>query len=158
VHWIGKLRSSEWQERRKAAVELRKDGGPPPEAVHQLLLSIQYEQNPKVQGEMLITLGASGAAEAKPCIDARIHYPDEDVRKQAKRALKEWLVQNSLMGTRDDLPPEPHPFYGPVHVPPGAPGSRPLPPVYYPPPGVVVVPAPPPAPPPPPATAPGETI
>jgi hypothetical protein len=168
VHWIGKLRSAEWEERRKAAVELRKDGGPLPEATHQLLWSIQYEQNPEVCGEMLITLGASGAAEAKPIIDARIQGPDEDVRKAAKRALKEWLVRNSLMGQRDDLPPPPHAFYGPVHVPPGAPASRALPPPagYYamPPPGVVVVPAsgqPPPAPPAPPATPaqpPGETI
>lgn len=123
---ISMLQSPVWQERRAAAIQLRDDDGPPPEVFPHLYAAIQTEQNPYAYDALLVTLGASGAAEAKPLIDARINDPDEDVRKSAQAALKLWLVRNSLMSEDEELPPPPHPFYGPVQVPPGAPASRPM--------------------------------
>src|SRR5262245_51179571 len=70
---IGMLRSPDANERKDAANKLRKRDPMPPEAVPHLFAAIQVEQNPEAYDAMLLALGASGAAEAKPLIDARIN-------------------------------------------------------------------------------------
>jgi hypothetical protein len=123
---VANLRSPEWETRRHAADQLRDDGGPIPEALPALYDAMMHEHNLKAYGAMLITLGASGIAEARPLIDARMSDPSEDMRRWAKRALNLWLVRNGLMSENDDMPPLGDPLYGPPPpLPPTAPGSHP---------------------------------
>jgi hypothetical protein len=124
---IAMLDSADWTARRKAADSLAQGEGPPTEAVRPLYAALRREQNPKAYGAMLIALGASGIAEARPLIDARVNDPDGDMQQWARAALKRWLVRNSLMGEEDALPPPPHRLYGPSSPPPGAPGAQPTP-------------------------------
>jgi hypothetical protein len=98
---VADLRNPSAQERRRAADELRTDGGVPPEAIGPLLQAIQVEQDRPAFGAMMITLGQSGVPEAKPIIDSRIPEPDRDMRRWAARALKYWLIANR------QLPPDP---------------------------------------------------
>src|SRR5262249_60607218 len=90
VDAIRNLQSADREDRRHAADELRDDNGPPPEAIPYLLAAIQHEQNPKAFGAMMITLGKSGIVEARSIIDPRVNDPDEDMRRWARRALKQW--------------------------------------------------------------------
>jgi hypothetical protein len=124
---VAQLASADWQARQKAAEELGQGEGPPASAVPALYAALRKEQDARVQGALLVAFGASGAAEAKPLIDARIADPDADAQGHARRALKKWLVRNMLMTDDEELPPPPHRFYGQVQLPPGAPGSKPTP-------------------------------
>jgi len=98
---VADLRNPDPDKRQNAADDLRTDQGVPAEAIPHLLQAIQTEQNPKAYGAMLITLGRSGVAEAKPLIDARIPDMDRDMRRWVSRALKYWLIANK------QLPPDP---------------------------------------------------
>ncbi len=101
---IAELRSPDPNARQSAADDLRTDNGVPAEAVSPLLQAIQTEQEPKVRGAILITLGRSGVPEAKPIIDQHINTDDRDMRRWASRALKYWLIANKQMGPDDPLP------------------------------------------------------
>ena len=98
---ISDLRNPSAQVRRSAADGLRMDEGVPAEAIGPLLAAAQVERHRPAFGAMMITLGRSGVAEAKPLIDARIPEPDPDMRRWAARALKYWMIANR------QLPPDP---------------------------------------------------
>lgn len=76
--------------RREAAEKLRDNGGPPADAVPHLLKAIRRESDPDTLGEMLETLGASGAAEARPVLEAHLNHPEKDVRSGAEKGLSRW--------------------------------------------------------------------
>jgi len=124
---IAMLDSADWMVRQRAAVALAEGAGPPAEAVPPLYRAMFKERNPQVYGAMLIAIGASGIAEARPLIDARINDPDGDMQQWARTALKRWLVANSLMDPQEELPPPPHRLYGPATPPPDSPASKPTP-------------------------------
>jgi HEAT repeat protein len=95
---IPALRSMDPTTRALAADDLRSDDatGVPPAAVPALLQALSSEPEPKVRGALLMTLGRSGAPEAKDPIDeALAEDPDPYVQKCAKRALAYWRVQNA---------------------------------------------------------------
>jgi len=73
-----------------------------------LIAAAQKETNPKALGAMLITLGSSGAPEAKPLIEARVNDPDSDMRRWARRGMKNWLQKNGTM-VRADIATAPPP-------------------------------------------------
>jgi hypothetical protein len=98
---LAKLGSQDWKDRRDAADDLREDGGPPQQAVVALAMAASRERHPKALGAMLLTLGASGAPEAKPIIEAHVDDGDSDVRRYARRAMKSWLVRNGQNVRRD---------------------------------------------------------
>jgi hypothetical protein len=78
-------------DRRKDAAEmLRDDGGPPGSAVPALLAAEARETDPEAREQILITLGASGAPEARPALEAAMRDPERDVRKGAERGLHLW--------------------------------------------------------------------
>ncbi len=83
--------------RSRAADSLRSDeaNGVPPAAVPDLLKALASEPDPVVRSSLLLTLGRSGAPDAKaPIDDALIEDPDPHVRRAAKRALAYWSAQN----------------------------------------------------------------
>lgn len=124
---IAMLDSADWMVRKKAAIALAEGMGPPDEALRPLYRAIFKEQNPEAYGQMLIAMGASGIAEARSLIDARINDPDADMQQSARTALKRWLVRNSVMAEDEELPPPPNRLYGPLPLPPDAPGAKPQP-------------------------------
>jgi HEAT repeat protein len=101
---VGLLRHPDPAVRRRAADDLRMDGGVPAPAIQPLLDAIAVERDKKAHGAMLITLGKSGVPEAKPHIDGALPVPDEDVRRWAARALKFWLIATGRMHPDQDLP------------------------------------------------------
>jgi hypothetical protein len=83
--------------RRKSADGLRHGDEVPAEAVPKLLAAISKEQDQEVYGAELITLGASGAPDAKPYICKNIGGgPGGDVRmsRWASHALTAWMRKN----------------------------------------------------------------
>lgn len=98
---VALLQSPDWEKRRGAADDLRDNNGPPPPAVPYLIAAAQKETHPKALGAMLITLGSSGAPEAKPLIEARVNDPDSDMRRWARRGMKNWLQKNGTMVRQD---------------------------------------------------------
>ena len=127
--------------RRATAIDMRDNIPLPPHIVAMLIEAAEIETDRKAYIDMLKTLGASGVMEARPLIDRHILSKDNFMRRHSRKALKLWLVANRLMGQDADLPPPPHPYYGPTpHLPPDAPASRSLhgivnPPYLPPPPG-----------------------
>ncbi len=94
---ITSLRSADADTRRRAAEDLRRDDpdGVPTEAVPALITALASEPQPAVRGAILLTLGRSGASEAKGAIEGEIAIEtDPQVKRQAKHALKEWTAQN----------------------------------------------------------------
>lgn len=91
-------------ERQRAADALRTDSGVPKEAIQPLIDHYGREQVPKVRGAILITLGRSGAPEAKPLIDQAIPTEDRDMRRWAGRALKYWMIQNGQIAETHEFP------------------------------------------------------
>jgi hypothetical protein len=98
---VALLQSPDWEKRREAADDLSEHNGPPPPAVPYLLAAAQKETNAKALGAILITLGNSGAPEAKPLIEARVNDPDSDMRRWARRGMKNWLKKNGTMVRQD---------------------------------------------------------
>lgn len=85
--------------RRNSADGLRDGGDVPPDAVPKLLAAIANEKEPEVIGAELITLGASGVAEAKPIICKYVGGgPNGDVRmsRWASHAQTAWLKKNPM--------------------------------------------------------------
>ena len=140
------LRSDSASTRRKTAMRMRDKIPLAPHLVAQLITAAEVEGDRKAYVEMLLTLGQTGAMEARPLIDRHILSVDKWLRKHARRALREWLVANRLLHEDDDLPEPPHRLYGPPPVlPPTAPAAHslqglaartPLSPMYVPPHGV----------------------
>ena len=118
---VAKLQSRDWEDRRDAAEDLRDDGGPPAIAVPHLIAAAQKETAPKALGAMLITLGASGAPEAKPLIEARVNDPDPDMRRWARKGMKNWQAKNGERVRQDVSTPAltpPPATTGPAAAPP----------------------------------------
>jgi hypothetical protein len=91
------LRAPDAETRRRAADALRSDSeaGVSPAAVPALLAALDDEPVPAVRGAILITLGRSGAPEAKAPIDQVLrNASDPDMMRWATRALKYWMLQN----------------------------------------------------------------
>src|SRR5262245_29316146 len=84
------LGAADADDRKEAAEKLRKDGGPPLDAVPHVIAAIQRERDGEARAEMLITLGASGSADAKPVLEANLNDRDKDVREGAQKGLKLW--------------------------------------------------------------------
>jgi len=94
---VASLRAPDAETRRQAADDLRTDetNGVPADAVPALLHALTSEPEPAVRGSILLTLGRSGAPEAKPAIDDAIATEsDLHLVRNAKLARKYWLVQN----------------------------------------------------------------
>jgi HEAT repeat protein len=106
---IAKLESPDWEVRREAADDLADDNGPPKEAVAPLVAAAGKERYPKALGAMLLTLGKSGAPEAKPVIEGHVDSKDTDVRRYARRAQKSWLLKNGHTVRKDVETPAPAP-------------------------------------------------
>ena len=114
------LRSPDWKTRRSAADDLRTKQGVPEQAIGPLLEGIAVEQQKETYGAMLITLGRSGVAEAKPWIDRTIPTTDRSMRRWAARSLKYWLIANGQLGP-DQALPDGWPYGQPGFPPPLAP-------------------------------------
>jgi HEAT repeat protein len=94
---VTSLRSPDTEVRQRAADDLRADdaNGVRPFAVPALLSALASEPEPDVRGAILLTLGRSGAEEAKAAIDDAIaSETDPHVQRAARRALTYWRVQN----------------------------------------------------------------
>jgi hypothetical protein len=92
---VGGLRSPNPEVRMEAARDLEgqaADGALPPHAIQALLQSAQTETDPRTKGAVMIALGHSGVAEAKPLLDQYVQTSDPDQRRWAVRALKKWVV------------------------------------------------------------------
>jgi HEAT repeat protein len=91
---VGELRNPDPNVRRNAADALRTPEGVPPQAVPALLSALTTEVDPPVRGAILITLGRSGAAEAKPAIDQSVMAAaDKNMQRWTGRALRYWMIQ-----------------------------------------------------------------
>ena len=95
------LGSRDAHNRKEAAEYLRKNDGPPADAVPMLVDALARETDRGAKEEMLMTLGASGAPEAKPAIDAHLDDTDADVRRTAHKAEKRWETKNGHAVRRD---------------------------------------------------------
>ena len=94
--------------RRQAADSLRSDteAGVPARAVPELLAALQSEPDPEVQGAILVTLGRSGAPEARaPIQQALVAATDPRMHRWAERAWKYWRLQTG------DIPENPRGGY-----------------------------------------------
>jgi hypothetical protein len=128
---MARLQSPDPDEREDAADDLRDGGGPPAAAVPVLVAVVQHETDMKALRAELLTLGASGAMEARPVLEAHLRHPDEDVRKAAIKAIQRWQERAAYMSNRYRVPyapppppaaaPAPHP--GEPAAPPPAPTS-----------------------------------
>jgi hypothetical protein len=98
---IARLTSPEWKERREAADDLGEHENPPVEAVGPLIAAASRETAPKALAAELLTLGWTGAPEAKPVLEAHLGDHDDDVRRAARKAMKRWQTKNGQMVRRD---------------------------------------------------------
>ncbi len=93
--WIAQLGDADPQKRQQAADELRSDAGVPSEAVAPLIAAFKRDTTPNAKGAEAISLGASGAAEAKPLIDDYVRNArTREQQRWAGRALKYWMQRN----------------------------------------------------------------
>ena len=90
------LQDEDFKQRVRAADYLRKTGAVPKEAIQPLLEAIENEENPNAYGAMLITLGASGAPEARPLICEKMRTGDNQMRRWATGAAFQWAQRNGL--------------------------------------------------------------
>lgn len=125
---VAQLHSLDPEARRDAADDLR-DAGPIPAAVPLLLSAARWETDHDAYGAMMIALGASGDAQARPFIEPCLSAADDYLRKWAERALQLWLVGNGVLEPREDLPDIARPYFDwPEHLSLSAasPGARPI--------------------------------
>jgi len=94
---IANLRSTDWEQRREAADDLRGRNGVPPEAVPHLMAALQHEKYPPAYGAMLITLGKSGVPDAIPYICGAVQSEERDMRRWGDRALDLWREKNATL-------------------------------------------------------------
>jgi len=109
--------------RQSAADSLR---GPktPPEAVPALLEAVKTEQDLKAKAAMMISLGDSGAPEAKALIDDYVQKAsNHDEQKYAGRALKYWMIKTGQLA-KDYKFPEGWPYGQPGYPAPLAPEGK----------------------------------
>lgn len=98
---IAHLASPEWKERREAAEDLGEHENPPKEAVGPLVQAASHETAPKALISEMLTLGWTGAPEAKPILEAHLEDSDNDVRRAARKAMKRWQVKNGELVRKD---------------------------------------------------------
>lgn len=121
------LRSDSARERESAAIELRKQGPPPVDAVRALLLAARVEADQDALTQMILSLGDTGLMEALGLIQTHAQSPVRALRIAGRKALKAWLVRNQLLDEDADLPDPPHRFYeAPLRAPPGRPAAHAL--------------------------------
>lgn len=83
------------QVRRNSADGLRHGDDVPAEAIPKLLAAIDKEQDQEAYGAELITLGASGAAEARPYLcKNNVSGGDPRMSRWTSHALTAWLRKN----------------------------------------------------------------
>ncbi len=100
------LHASDAKVRQKAADSLRLGNVVPSEAIDPLLQAYPTEPVAFVKGAILVTLGTSGAPQAKPLIDqAVLSSADVDSRRWAGHALKAWMIQTGALPESTTLPP-----------------------------------------------------
>lgn len=103
---VNSLRDPNPRVRQHAADSLRAGGAVVGGAIPILLQDLTAEPEPFVRGAILITLGTSGAPEAKPVIDqAVMTAADPDSRRWASRALKAWMIQTGAVPANGAFPP-----------------------------------------------------
>lgn len=141
------LSSPNPDERKDAAHDLRDDDGPPMDMVPALVNALNREKDAEVYGQILLTLGASGAPEAKPYLEVNINNRNRDVRRAAEKGLELWSKKNP----NGVAPPT-------IPVLPGGPAEPPGPPPPPPPQDPQALPPPPPPPPTAPAADQGQQI
>lgn len=124
---IAQLKSPEAGVRRDAAEDLGKHDGPPADAVAPLVEAAKKEQNAKTLQTMLITLGGSGAPEAKTVLDVYLEDRDDDIRRAAQKGLKKWRGKNG-QSVRRDVETAAAPAPPPTATPSAAPAAPPPPP------------------------------
>ena len=126
------LRSPDAEDRRDAADDLRTGDRVPVQAIAPLVEAMRIERVPNVRGAIILTLGRSGAPEAKPVIDYYIQTTiDPDMRRWAARALKYWMIANGELSPDSDMPedwPYGFPGYPPSLAVPSRRAAMPLPP------------------------------
>ncbi len=123
---MARLQSPDPDDREDAADDLRDGNGPPAAAVPYLIAAAQREPEPKALRSELLTLGASGAPEARPVIEPFLRHPDEDVRKAAMKALEKWQGRAAYMAGRYRVgyaPPPAAAVSAPVAAPAAGPAS-----------------------------------
>jgi hypothetical protein len=123
---MARLQSPDPDEREDAAENLRDSGGPPAGVVPYVIAAVQRENDPKALREELLTLGASGAPEARPILEQHMSHPDEDVRRTANKAYGMWRERAAYLAGRYRVAyptPPPRPMPGPPGAPPPPPAS-----------------------------------
>ncbi|MFO0555345.1 MAG: HEAT repeat domain-containing protein [Polyangiaceae bacterium] len=109
---ISLLDSPEPGDRRQAADSLRggksvsfKKSVVPYEAIQPLINTLGHESDPKVRGAILITLGASGAPEAKAPIDEWVQKASSrEEQRWYGRALKYYLIKTGVKDEGEKFP------------------------------------------------------
>lgn len=117
---MAELHNPDAKVRQHAADSLR---GPkaPPQAVPALLEAVKGEQDLKAKAAMMISLGDSGAPEAKGLIDEYVaKASNADEQKYAGRALKYWMWKTGQL-PKDYKFPEGWPYGQPGYPAPIAP-------------------------------------
>ena len=79
----------------------QQNGGPPPQAVPALIAAVQREPDDEARAEMLITLGESGAPEARPVLEGFLAHSEGDTRKGAAKGLERWSKKNGVAKPAD---------------------------------------------------------
>jgi HEAT repeat protein len=103
---VGALQDPNPRVRQHAADSLRAGNVVPGGAIPVLLQDLRTEQDPAVRGAIYITLGTSGAPEAKPVLDQAVAIAaDPDSRRWASRALKAWMIQTGAVPANSAFPP-----------------------------------------------------
>src|SRR5262245_37133151 len=82
------LHSGDSDDREDSAKDLRRYPNAPPDALPHVFAALQAERDPKVYGELLVTLGYWGIPEAQPYIEGSLGHHDDDVRDAGKKALR----------------------------------------------------------------------
>jgi len=95
------LTASDSQVRLKAARDIeaviRGEGSLAPEVVDALLARVATERDFKTRASMLIALGATGDARAKPMLDEYAQTNDPQQRIYATRALRKYAMKTGKM-------------------------------------------------------------
>lgn len=90
---------------RDIEAEAKTRGALAPNVLDDVLAKVATETDPKVKGSMVITLGYTGDARAKPIIDAYVQTTDYDQQRWAARALKWYQIKTGKVAADYVFPP-----------------------------------------------------
>lgn len=107
---VSDLAAADAEVRLKAARDIetgaRTDGTLPPDVIDTLLKQAASETDFKTKASILIGLGYTGDARAKPLLDAYAQTEDPQQRTYAARALKKWSVKTGKFPAEYKFPPD----------------------------------------------------